>query len=63
MVESGGTINLVGEAFTNDDIVKFVENLKASPIIADVFLQETSQATAEGYEIYKYKLSFRYKGL
>jgi type IV pilus assembly protein PilN len=63
MVESGGTINLVGEAFTNDDIVKFVDNLKASPFFADVFLQETSQATAEGYEIYKYKLSFRYKGL
>jgi type IV pilus assembly protein PilN len=61
--ESGGTINLAGEAFSNDDIVKFVENLKASPFLANVFLQETSQATAEGYEIYKYKLSFRYKGL
>ena len=63
IVEKGGNINLVGEAFTNEDIVKFVENLKASPFLADVYLIETSQANAEGYEIYRYKLSFRYKGL
>ncbi len=63
LVEKSGSVNLEGEAFNNDDIVKFVDNLKASPFLADVMLLETRQAVAEGYEIYKYKLQFKYKGL
>lgn len=61
--ESGGNINLAGEAFSNEDVVKFVDRLKASPHIADVYLLETSQKTKESYEIYEYKLQFKYKGL
>lgn len=63
LTETSGSINITGEAFTNEDVVKFIDNLKASPYFTEVYLQETSQATAEGYEIYKYKLSFKYKGL
>ena len=63
MVESGGNINLVGEAFSNEDVVKFVDNLKASPYFTDINLLETSQKSKEGYEIYEYKLQFKYKGL
>jgi type IV pilus assembly protein PilN len=63
MVESGGNINLVGEAFSNEDVVKFVDNLKASPYFTDINLLETSQKNKEGYEIYEYKLQFKYKGL
>jgi type IV pilus assembly protein PilN len=63
MTEAGGSINLSGEAFTNEDVVKFVENLKASAFFTDVYLLETSQKTKEGYEIYDYKLQFKYKGL
>jgi type IV pilus assembly protein PilN len=63
MTEASGSINLTGEAFTNEDVVKFVENLKASAFFADVYLLETSQKTKEGYEIYEYKLQFKYKGL
>jgi len=63
MTEVSGSINITGEAFTNEDVVKFVENLKASAFFADVFLLETSQVAKEGYEIYVYKLQFRYKGL
>ena len=63
MVEASGTINLGGDAFTNEDVVKFVDNLKASPFLADVYLQETIQGTLEGYDIYRYKLQMRYKGL
>jgi type IV pilus assembly protein PilN len=63
MAESSGIINLTGEAFTNEDVVKFVDNLKASAYFADVYLSETSQANKDGYEIYVYKLQFRYKGL
>ena len=52
-----------GDAFTNNDVVRFVDNLKASPFLADVFLLETRQAAQEGIEFYKYQLQFRYKGL
>lgn len=63
MTEAGGNINLSGEAFTNEDVVKFVENLKASAFFTDVYLMETSQRTKEGYEFYEYKIQFKYKGL
>jgi type IV pilus assembly protein PilN len=63
MAESGGNINITGEAFTNDDVVKFVDNLKASKFFTDIYLLETSQKSKEGYEIYDYKLQFKYKGL
>jgi type IV pilus assembly protein PilN len=56
-------VSISGEAFTNQDVVRFIDNLKASPYCTDVYLQETAQATVEGYEIYKYKLQFKYKGL
>jgi type IV pilus assembly protein PilN len=61
--EASGTISLEGEGFTNDDVVRFVENLKASSYLADVMLLETSQTKREGFDIYKYKLQFVYKGL
>lgn len=63
MTEAGGNINLSGEAFSNEDVVRFVEKLKASAFFTDVFLMETSQRDKEGYEIYEYKIQFRYKGL
>jgi type IV pilus assembly protein PilN len=63
MSEISGSINLAGEAFTNDDVVKFVDNLKASEYFTDIYLIETSQRNKEGYEIYEYKLQFKYKGL
>ena len=63
MTESSGSVNLNGEAFSNEDVVKFVDNLKASAFFTDVYLMETSQKAKEGYEIYDYKLQFRYKGL
>jgi type IV pilus assembly protein PilN len=60
--ESSNNINIDGEAFTNDDIVRFVDNLKASSLLSDVTLLETSQFKREGIEVYKYKLQFVYKG-
>jgi type IV pilus assembly protein PilN len=63
LTESSGNVNLDGEAFSNEDIVRFVDNLKASPYLIDVYLLESVQATVQGYDIYKYKIQFRYKGL
>ncbi len=63
LAESSNNINIEGEAFTNNDVVRFVDNLKASRFLAEVMLLETSQAQREGTDIYKYKLQFVYKGL
>ena len=62
LTASSNNINIEGEAFTNDDIVRFVDNLKASRLLSDVTLLETSQAKREGIDVYKYKLQFAYKG-
>lgn len=63
MTESNGQINVDGMAFTNNDVVKFIDNLKATPAMTDVFLQETVQAVLDGTEVYRYKLQFTYKGV
>lgn len=56
-------INMDGVAFTNNDIVRFIDNLKASPYCSDVTLQETSETSQEGIDVYKYKLQFTFKGI
>jgi type IV pilus assembly protein PilN len=61
--ESNNSISIDGMAFTNDDVVRFVDNLKASPLLSDVALLETSQAKLEGVDTYRYRLQFVYKGL
>jgi type IV pilus assembly protein PilN len=61
--ENNNSVNIEGEAFTNEDVVRFIDNLKASPLLQDVMLLETSQATQDKIDIYKYKLQFVYKGL
>jgi type IV pilus assembly protein PilN len=60
--ESSNNINIEGEAFTNNDVVRFVDNLKASSLLAGVTLLETSQVKREGIDVYRYKLQFVYKG-
>ncbi|HTG00502.1 MAG TPA: PilN domain-containing protein [Nitrospirota bacterium] len=63
LTESNNNINLDGEAFTNEDVVRFVDNLKASRLLTNVMLLETSQIRHEGLDMYKYKIQFTYKGL
>jgi len=63
LTESANNVTLEGEAFTNDEVVKFVDNLKASPLLSGVTLLETSQTRREGLDVYKYRLQFAYKGL
>lgn len=61
--EGGRKVNIAGTAFTNHDVVRFVDNLKATPSMSEVFLLETVQGAIGGIEIYKYKLQFRFKGV
>ena len=61
--ESNNSVSLEGEAFTNEDVVRFIDNLKASPLLKDVMLLETIQTTRDKIDFYRYKLQFVYKGL
>jgi type IV pilus assembly protein PilN len=63
LTESSNNISIEGQAFGNNEVVRFIDNLKASPLLSDVNLLETSQTKTEGIDIYKYKLQFVYKGL
>ena len=63
MTEVGGQVNLEGTAFTNNEVVMFINNLKAnSRYFTDVFLIETKQAKSDRIDIYQYKLQFKFKG-
>jgi type IV pilus assembly protein PilN len=62
LTEKGGQVDIAGTAFSNNDIVRFVDNLKATQYFADVFLIESRQVVIEGTEAYNYKLQFRFKG-
>jgi Tfp pilus assembly protein PilN len=61
--ENSNNVNIDGEAFTNEELVRFIDNLKASPLLTGVMLIESNQSTQDAIEIYKYKLQFVYKGL
>ena len=55
-------INIEGYAFTNYDLVGYVQNLKESKYLTDVTLIESRQETIDTFELYKFKLTFRIKG-
>lgn len=63
LLEKNGQVDIDGTAFTNNDIVRFVDNLKAKPFFTDIFLMETKQVTFEKVDMYQYKLQFRFKGV
>lgn len=57
----GGVINLSCVAFTNTDVVNYVNNLKNAPLFADVYLIESIQDQIAGIPVYKFKLKFAVK--
>ena len=61
--EKDGQVDIDGSAFTNNDIVRFVDNLKALPYFTDIFLMETKQVAIEGADMYRYKLQFKFSGV
>jgi type IV pilus assembly protein PilN len=63
LAEDNGKVSLEGTSFTNNEVVRLIDNLKASPYLSDVFLQETAQAQESGVDIYKYKLQFIFRGV
>jgi type IV pilus assembly protein PilN len=59
--ESGGTVNIEGLAFSNSDIVAFVNNLKGSKYLIDVGLIESRQTTQEKVPVFQFKLTCKVK--
>lgn len=57
----GADITLGCTAFTNTDVVNYVNNLKASPLFTDVYLKESVQSSAEKTQIYNFSLMFKVK--
>jgi len=58
---AGDNVNLSCTAFTNTDVVNYVDNLKLSKLFADIYLQESVQAQVSGYSIYNFRLTFKVK--
>jgi len=58
-----GIVTLEGHAFTNEQIVLYVENLKGTANFSDVYLEESRQVEVENVLVYKFKLDFRVRVL
>lgn len=54
-------ITMKCSAFSNTDVVNFINNLKGSKILADVYLQESVQAQQGGFTIYNFGVTCKVK--
>ena len=61
MEVKGDNINLSCTAFTNTDVVNYVDNLKNSKFFTDIYLQESVQAQAAGISLYNFRLTYKVK--
>ena len=61
--QKGEDVDIEGTAFTNNELVGFIDRLKASSLFNEVFLVVSEQGKLEGVEIYKYKLQLKFKGV
>ncbi|MCX8030329.1 MAG: PilN domain-containing protein [Thermodesulfovibrionales bacterium] len=52
---------LEGYAFTNLDIVSYIENFKKSPFISEPYLNESKYDEINKIQVYKFKLNFKVK--
>jgi len=57
----GSDINLGCTAFSNTDVVNYVNNLKSSKMFADVYLQESIQTKIGNTSVYTFKLMLKVK--
>lgn len=58
MSSSGSVVNIEGYAFTNSDVVTYVDKLKQSKLFSDIYLQESRQADIERISLYQFRLTF-----
>ncbi|NTU43005.1 MAG: PilN domain-containing protein, partial [Nitrospirales bacterium] len=55
-------VTLEGIAFTNNDIVSYVDNLKTTPDLTEVYLDESRQAEVASVSVYRFRLNFKVRG-
>jgi len=56
----GDRVKISGVAFTNSNVVDFVNNLKRSGLFADVYLEESKKSKSQKkMEVFSFKLRFR----
>ncbi len=61
LTDKSGDIDIKGYAFTNSDLVSYVQNLKGSKYLTDVELLESRKATLGDVSTYQFRLTFRIK--
>jgi len=61
MEVKGDNVNLSCTAFTNTDVVNYVDNLKNSKFFTDIYLQESVQVQAAGISLYNFRLTYKVK--
>jgi len=59
--DKSSIVSLEGIAFTNSDLVAYVQNLKRSGYLTDVMLVESRQTEVGDFSVYKFKLTFKVK--
>lgn len=59
LVDNAGVIDISGYAFTNSDLVNYVQSLKSSKYLVDVELIESRQTTVGDISLYQFKLIFK----
>ena len=61
LIDRGGLVSIKGYAFSNSDLVGYVQNLKKSRYFVDVMLEESRQEEIDEYSLYRFKLTFKVK--
>lgn len=61
-IQFDDTVTVEGMGFSNLNVVQFVENLKATPELQDVYLVESQQTEFEKQAVYKFIVKFKLKG-
>lgn len=62
MSVAGDTVSIEGHAFSNSEVVAYVDSLKGAKRFSDVYLQETMQSEIEKIPVYRFKLTFKVAG-
>jgi type IV pilus assembly protein PilN len=57
--DKGGIVTIEGLAFTNSDLVTYVQNLKGSKYFTEVMLVESRQTELAEFSIYKFNLTLK----
>jgi type IV pilus assembly protein PilN len=61
LVFKDNSISLEGNAFSNFDIVSFMDNLKRSADLTDAYLEESREGEIDKVKVYRFKANFKVK--